>query len=66
MERTRTANDIDPDETLNWADYVDALLHQDTRRNVLVTQSIEGRRRRDQYRDQIEVTKVIHPLAKEG
>jgi hypothetical protein len=65
MDQSRTAKDIEPDESLNWADYVDALLHQDTRRNVLVTHPIEGRRQRDRYRDQIEVTKMIHPLAKE-
>jgi hypothetical protein len=65
MEPRRTANDIDPDEDLNWADYVDALLHQDPRKNVLVTRPIKGRRLRDDYRNRVEVSKLMHPLVKD-
>ena len=66
MSHPRIVDDVDPDDSLNWADYVDALLHQDTRRNVLVSQTIKGRRLRDGYRDQdVEVTKVLHPLSRE-
>ncbi len=62
MRHRATASDVDPDEKLNWADYIDALLHQDTRRSVLVIQPIKGRRLRDAYRDQVEVTRIVHPL----
>jgi len=64
MDHRRPAKDIDPDENLNWADYVDALLHQDSRRSVLVTQPIKGRRMRDDYRKRIEVARYIQPLVK--
>ncbi|MGD2139499.1 MAG: hypothetical protein PVH25_03810 [Burkholderiales bacterium] len=66
MAHPRLTNDIDPDENLNWADYVDALLHQDVRRNVLVSEPIKGRRLRDGYSEQVEVVKLVHPLAKES
>ena len=65
MDHRRTANDIDPDENLNWADYVDALLHQDPRKHVLVTHPIKGRRVRDDYRSHVEVARIVHPLVKE-
>ena len=65
MDHRRPAKDIDPDENLNWADYVDALLHQDARKNVLVTRPIKGRRMRDDYRNRVEVTKYMHPLLKD-
>ena len=65
MRQRRPTNEIDPEESLNWADYIDALLHQDTRRNVLVAQPIEGRRLRDSYRDHVEQTRIVHPLARE-
>lgn len=64
MDHRRPAKNIDPDENLNWADYVDALLHQDPRRNVLVTRPIKGRRVRDDFRNRVEVTKYMHPLLK--
>lgn len=54
---------LDPDDTLNWADYIDALTHQDGRRNVRVSRRIEGRRLRDSYRDEVELSKVVHPLS---
>jgi hypothetical protein len=65
MRDRRPTNEINPEESLNWADYIDALLHQDTRRNVLVTEPIEGRRLRDNYRDHVEQTRIVHPLARE-
>ncbi|UCH47315.1 MAG: hypothetical protein JSU95_14675 [Betaproteobacteria bacterium] len=65
MRHRGPTNDINPEESLNWADYIDALLHQDTRRNVLVAQPIEGRRLRDTYRDDVEQTRIVHPLAQE-
>jgi len=65
MDDRRTANNIDPDENLNWADYVDALLHQDPRKNVLVTHPIKGRRMRDDYRSHVAVARIVHPLVKE-
>ena len=65
MRRRRPTSEINPEESLNWADYIDALLHQDIRRNVLVAQPIEGRRLRDTYREQVERTRLVHPLAQE-
>lgn len=65
MSHRRAGSEIDPEESLNWADYIDALLHQDTHRNVLVAQPIQGRRLRDTYRDQVERTRIVHPLAEE-
>ena len=62
MRHREPTNDIDPEESLNWADYIDALLHQDTSRNVLVAKPIEGRRVRDGYRDHVEKTSIVHPL----
>jgi len=66
MHHPRKTKDVDPDESLNWADYVDALLHQDTRRNIRVTETIKGRRLRDDYRDQVEVSRMVHPLVNGG
>ncbi len=65
MRHRRPANEVNPEESLNWADYIDALLHQDIRRNVLVTEQIKGRRLRDRYRDHVERTQIMHPLANE-
>lgn len=65
MRDRRPTDDINPEESLNWADYIDALLHQDIHRNVLVAQPIEGRRLRDTYRDQVERTRLVHPLTQE-
>jgi hypothetical protein len=62
MSHLKAAEDIDPDESLNWADYIDALLHQDVHRNVLVAQPIEGRRMRDRYRGRVDQTRIVHPL----
>ncbi len=65
MRHRRPTNEVNPEESLNWADYIDALLHQDIRRNVLVTEQIKGRRLRDRYRDHVERTQIMHPLANE-
>lgn len=57
---------IIPDENLNWADFIDALAHQDSRRHVLVSEPIQGRRLRDAYLDKVTRDQVVHPLASEA
>lgn len=56
-------NQIFPDENLNWADYIDALLHQDSRKQVLISEEIEGRRLRDAYLDHVTRDSLVHPLS---
>lgn len=56
---------LEPDDSLNWADYCDALTHQDGRKNVRVSHKIKGRRLRDALRDEVEYSKLVHPLLTE-
>lgn len=55
-----------PDENLNWADFIDALTHQDSRRHVLISEPIRGRRLRDAYLDNVTRDQVVHPLSSES
>ena len=66
MSRQELIVGLDPDDALNWADYIDALKHQDSRRNVRVSRRIEGRRLRDGFREEIEISKLVHPLARDA
>ena len=56
---------ISPDESLNWADYIDALTHQDRHRHVLISEKIQGRRLRDRYLPEVTRDKLIHPLSED-
>ena len=66
MSQSARTREILPDEDLNWADYIDALLHQDPRRNILVSKRIAGRRMRDQYREEVRQDRIIHPLSQDS
>lgn len=62
-------NNLDSEETpkaadynaadYNAADYVDSLLRPKSPRTVVVQEKIKGRRLRDQYMDEVVVSKVV-------
>ncbi|HZP92008.1 MAG TPA: hypothetical protein VFB20_03875 [Burkholderiales bacterium] len=47
------------EDTMNAADYIDALLRPPPNRLVVTRQKIKGRRLRDQYVEEVTVTKVV-------
>jgi hypothetical protein len=49
-----------PEDTMNWADYADALARP-TGSQMKVMQRIKGRRLRDQYLDEVVIVKVEQP-----
>lgn len=59
MSHNTWHDDPDTEEDLNVADYVDALLRPKSQRLVLFQEKIKGRRLRDQYLDEVTVSKVI-------
>jgi hypothetical protein len=65
MTRNDSKALVSPDENLNWADYVDALMHQDSGRHVLISEKITGRRLRDRFRDEVTRDRLIHPLSED-
>jgi hypothetical protein len=50
-----------PEEIMNAADYVDALLRPKSERYVAVHEKIKGRRLRDQYLEEVTVIKAVEP-----
>ena len=50
-------------DTMNAADYVDALLRPKTDRIIVSHERIKGRRMRDQYLDQVTLTRIVEPQA---
>lgn len=51
-----------PEETMNWADYADALARP-VGPAVVTTETIKGRRLRDQFRDEITIVRVEQPIS---
>lgn len=50
-----------PEEVMNAADYVDALLRPKSDRYAVVHEKIKGRRLRDQYLEEVTVIKAAEP-----
>jgi hypothetical protein len=61
MSRHEIDDEPGIDESLNWADYVDALKRQGEPREMLVSERIKGRRLRDRYLDGVTVFKQVPP-----
>jgi hypothetical protein len=51
----------EPEDTMNAADYVDSLLRPKSERVVVASYKIKGRRLRDQYLEEVTVTRLIEP-----
>ncbi|MEX0960062.1 MAG: hypothetical protein WDZ63_12310 [Burkholderiales bacterium] len=45
--------------TMNWADYVDSLLRPRSDHFHVERETIQGRRLRDQYRKEVNVTRLV-------
>ena len=65
MNRQQTDHDLEVDDSLNWADFVDALRRQGSRKEVLVAQKIKGRRMRDSYLDHVTLFRLVRPHSDE-
>lgn len=50
-----------PEQVMNPADYIDALLRPKPGRPVVVREKIKGRRLRDRYLEEITVIKAVEP-----
>ena len=55
----RVPNEIDAADSLNPADYVDALLRPQSPHFIVTQEKIKGRRLRDKYLDTVTVTKLV-------
>lgn len=49
-----------PEETMNWADYADALARGPY---TVTTETIKGRRLRDQFRDEVTIVRVERQMS---